>query len=228
MIGRVRIVTATAFAVCVAAGSAAAEPKTTINISAVMASNSGPGRSFDARLNDLRDELKPLRFKNYRLVSSQSRTLRGSGDQCGLELPNGRYLNITTREHTRDHLRIHILLNENNRPVINTDVKIEPASVVLIGGPRDEHGTLIITIGTKALAEGPRSSGKRDATAQGGASRRGQPARPAGTAPAAAHPSGDAPSCRPQAPLTPAPMRKTLPTVVPPPSLDARSPAAAE
>jgi len=216
MIGSLRMVTAAAIAVSLASGSALAEPRTTINISAVMASNAGSGRSFDARLSDLREELRPLRFKSYRLVSSQSRTLRGSGDQCGMELPNGRYLSITTREHTRDHLRIHILLNENNRPVINTDVKIEPASVVLIGGPRDEHGTLIITIGTKALAEGPRSSGRREASTQN-----------QGPAAAAAHPSGEAPSCKPSAPLTPAPSRRSMPLVIPPPSLDAAEPAAA-
>ncbi len=223
MIGSLRIAAAAAIAVSLAAGSAAAEPRTTINISAVMASNSGDRKSFDARLDDIRNELRPLHFKSYRLISTETRTLRGSGDQCGVELPNGRFLNITTREHTRDHLRIHILLNENNRPVINTDVKIEPHSVVLIGGPRDEHGTLIITIGTKALAEGPRSStGRRDASAQTDGD--GTSARPEGAAPPHAAAAVAAPSCRPQAPLTPVPSHRVLPSVVPAPSLNTLAP----
>ena len=63
-----------------------------------------------------------------------------------MELPHGRYLHITTREHTPNHVRLHILLNEDNKPVVNTYVKLELGSVVLLGGPRDEDGTLIITM----------------------------------------------------------------------------------
>jgi hypothetical protein len=127
--------------------SALAENRTTIQIATVLASNDG--RTFDPRLASLKTELRQLRFRSYKLVSTETRVLHGNGGQSGIELPHGRYLHITTREHTPDHLRLHILLNEDNRPVVNTYVKLEMGSVVLLGGPRDQDGTLVITIGSR-------------------------------------------------------------------------------
>ena len=132
--------------------SATAENRTTIQIATVLASNDG--RVFDSRLASLKNELRQLRFKSYKLVNSETRVLHGNGGQSGIELPHGRYLHITTREHTPDHLRLHILLNEDNRPVVNTYVKLELGSVVLLGGPRDQDGTLVITIGSRPVREG--------------------------------------------------------------------------
>ncbi len=131
---------------------ASAENRTTIQIQAVLASNEG--RTFDARLASLKSELKQLRFRSYNLVSAETRVLHGNGGQSGLELPGGRYLHVTTREHTPNHVRLHILLNEDNHPVVNTYVKLELGSVVLLGGPRDENGTLVITLGSRPWREG--------------------------------------------------------------------------
>lgn len=115
----------------------------TIRISTVLASNNS--HSWDARLEPIRKQLRRLRFKSYRLMGTQTRSV-ASGDECGIELPNDRFLHVTTEEITSRHLRLHILLNEKNRPIINTDVKLNPNSVVLLGGPQDSTGTLIISI----------------------------------------------------------------------------------
>lgn len=133
--------------------------QTIVQIAAVLASNNG--RSFDARLSGMRSELKQLRFRSYELVTSETRVLHGTGAQCGVELPNGRYLNITTREHGPDHVRLHILLNEDNRPVVNTYVKLELGSVVLLGGPRDQNGTLVIAIASRPVREGDEEDVRR-------------------------------------------------------------------
>jgi hypothetical protein len=140
MVSRQSLAVAAAVLVSFAASTASAENRTTVQIQTVIASNAG--RSFDARLVSLKSELKQLRFKSYNLVSSE------------IELPNGRYLHITTREHTPSHVRLHILLNEDNRPVVNTYVKLELGSVVLLGGPRDEDGTLVITLGSRPWRDG--------------------------------------------------------------------------
>jgi hypothetical protein len=144
---RLRLAATAAFLTSLVSTSALAENRTTIQIATVLASNDG--RVFDSRLASLKNELRQLRFKSYKLVSSETRVLHGNGGQSGMELPHGRYLHITTREHTPDHLRLHILLNEDNRPVVNTYVKLELGSVVLLGGPRDPDGTLVITIGSR-------------------------------------------------------------------------------
>lgn len=151
MRGRLRLAAAAAVLTCLAPLPALAENRTTIQIATVLASNEG--RVFDARLSSLRNELKQLRFRSYRMVSTETRVVRGNGIQSGIELPNGRYLHVTTREHTPSHLRLHILLNEDNRPVVNTYVKLELGSVVLLGGPRDENGTLVITIRSRPWRE---------------------------------------------------------------------------
>jgi hypothetical protein len=152
MISRQSLAVAAAVLVGFAASTASAENRTTVQIQTVLASNEG--RSFDARLVGLKSELKRLRFRSYNLVSSETRVLHGNGGQSGIELPNGRYLHLTTREHTPSHVRLHILLNEDNRPVVNTYVKLELGSVVLLGGPRDEDGTLVITLGSRPWRDG--------------------------------------------------------------------------
>jgi len=115
----------------------------TISISTILASNNS--RNWDDRLDSVRKELRPLRFKSYRLVGAETRNIT-SGDQCGTDLPGGRYLHVTTKEVGPEDVRLHILLNEGNRPVINTDVKLTPDTVIVLGGPHDRAGTLIITI----------------------------------------------------------------------------------
>jgi len=159
MKARLRLAATAAVLASFVSGPASAENRTTIQISTVLASNEG--RTFDARLSSLKTELKQLRFRSYTLLGSETRVLNGNGGQCGMELPHGRYLNITTREHTPNHLRLHILLNEDNRPVVNTYVKLELGSVVLLGGPRDQDGTLVITIASRPSRDDEEGEGNR-------------------------------------------------------------------
>lgn len=148
-----RLAAAAALVASLGSSSAQAENenRTTIQVSTVLASNKD--RTFDARLAGLKTELRQLRFKSYTLVRQENRVVFGNGGQAGMDLPHGRYLHITTREHTPDHLRLHILLNEDNRPVVNTYVKLEMGNVLVIGGPRDEDGTLVIAIGSRPFRE---------------------------------------------------------------------------
>jgi hypothetical protein len=137
-----------------AASTALADEDIVIQISTVLASNSTTQRAFDPRLEPLRPELKRLRFRSYRLVRSEARAV-GLDEDCAMELPGGRYLHITTREHDADSIRLNILLNENNRPILNTDVQLDHDSVVLLGGPHDEDGTLLISIGSVRRHQNP-------------------------------------------------------------------------
>lgn len=146
MRARFRFAAFAALTATLASGSAHAENHTTVEVTAVLASYQG--RSFDRRLSDLRSELRGLPFRSYSYLGSETRELHGNGEELGIELPHGRYLYLSTREHTANHLRLHILLNEDNRPVVNTFVKLELGSVVLLGGPRDSDGTLFLAIGS--------------------------------------------------------------------------------
>lgn len=156
-----RLVVGAAILASFVSTSAHAENRTTIQIVTVLASMEG--RTFDPRLVGLKSALKPLGFRSYSLVNSDTRVLHGSSGQCGVELPNGRYLHITTDEHTSDHVRLHILLNEDNHPVVNTFVKLEMGSVVMLGGPRDQNGTLVIRIGSRPWRSEDDDSGEEKA-----------------------------------------------------------------
>lgn len=195
MRSRLRLAATAAFLASLVSTAASAENRTTIQITAVRASNEG--RVFDPRLTGIRTELKQLRFRSYDLVSTETRVLHGNGGQCGMELPNGRYLHLTTREHAPNHLRLHILLNEDNRPVVNTYVKLELGSVLVVGGPRDENGTLVITIGSRPWRdEDEEAAASKKPTSQGS----GDPAPDSG-----ANAPGNARQLPPMAPAPPIP-----------------------
>jgi hypothetical protein len=132
-----------------AAATLAADDQVVIQVSAVRASNAA--KSFDPRLQEMKPELKRLRFKSYQLLSAKSHSL-SAGDQCGIELPGGRYLHVTVVERTPQALKLRVLINENNHPVVSTDVKLNRNSILLLGGPRDAQGTLIVAIGATDAA----------------------------------------------------------------------------
>ena len=144
------LVLAVAASVTGFAAVATAEDQVALRIDTVLASNSN--RRFDPRLDHMIRELKPLRFKGYRLLGHHTQGI-DTGDECGIELPGQRYLHITTRENTAQHVKLNILINEGNRPIVNTDVLVDHGSVVLLGGPKDADGTLLIAIETAGPAQ---------------------------------------------------------------------------
>ena len=191
MRSRLRFAAFAALTATLTSGSAHAENHTTVQVTAVMASYQG--RSFDRRLSDLRSELRGLPFRSYTYLDSATRELHGNDEEIGIELPHGRYLYLSTREHTANHLRLHILLNEDNRPVVNTFVKLELGSVVLLGGPRDNDGTLFLAIGSSP-GKNPTSDNSPDDKRQNECFKFSGGGRNAGSASASASKGGGAPS----------------------------------
>lgn len=188
---RLALAAAAAIVASLAWSGAHAESRTTIEISTILASRDNG--NFDARLASLRPQLKQMRFRTVRLLNKDIRALHGVGGQVGMDLPGRRYLHITTREHTPDHLRLHILLNEDNHPVVNTDVKLCHGSPVVIGGPRDDAGVLVIAIAARDWRPeddephaAPSQGGGRDVSPKGKdpASRELAPMAPAAPSPA--------------------------------------------
>ncbi len=134
-------------AIVVGAGTAAAadQPVGSIHVSAVLASNEG--RGFDPELQEQRKILRRLPYKKYQLLRHTSHPLK-AGDQYGIDLPGGRHLHMTAIDRGPDYVMLRLILNEHNRPVVSTDVKINDDSILLLGGPKDKKGTLVITIGS--------------------------------------------------------------------------------
>ena len=114
-----------------------------IQISAVLASKDQT--DFDPRLAALKPELRGLPFKGYTLLGVQACRLE-AGDQCEMDIPGGGYLHVTTTECTARHLKIRLLLNQQNRPILNADIKLNRNAGILLKSARTDMGTIILSI----------------------------------------------------------------------------------
>jgi hypothetical protein len=132
---------------------AEAQEVSIIQIAAVLASRDK--HSFDPRLQALRADLRSLPFKSYQLVAARSCSMH-SGDQCGMQVPDDGYLQLTTTETTAKHLKVRLILNRANRPIVNADLKLDRNAGVLLTSSRTGGGTIIISV--KAVGPPPTES----------------------------------------------------------------------
>ena len=126
-------------------GVARADSTAILQIAAVLASKERG--NFDPRLEPLRADLRSLPFRSYALLATQTCTV-ASGDQCGMNVPSNGFLQVTTTESTKSHLKLRLLLNQGNRPVVNADLKLNRNAGILIKSSRTEGGTVLISIKT--------------------------------------------------------------------------------
>ena len=119
-----------------------------VQISAVLASRDNT--TFDPRLASLRPELRGLPFKGYQLLGIQSCRLE-TGDQCAMEIPGGGYLHVTTTQTTDRHLKMRLLLNQQNRPLFNADIKLNRNAGILLKMARTDMGTIILSLRASGL-----------------------------------------------------------------------------
>ena len=123
---------------------ASADGSAIVQISAVLASREGR-RGIDPRIEDLRPQLRGFPFRSYKLLNVQSCQFH-QGDQCGMDIPGGGYLQMRTTESTPGHLKMRILLIQDNRPILNADVKLSRNANLLLRSNRTERGTIIVSI----------------------------------------------------------------------------------
>jgi hypothetical protein len=134
-------------AVVSAPATANATQVAVIQISAVLASKDQ--MDFDPRLAALKPELRGLPFKGYTLLGVQACRLE-VGDQCEMDIPGNGYLHVTTTECTAHHLKIRLLLNQQNRPILNADIKLNRNAGILLKSARTDMGTIILSIKSSA------------------------------------------------------------------------------
>jgi hypothetical protein len=121
------------------------ESLATLRIAAVLATKERAG--FDPRLEPLRHDLRGLPFKGYSLLAMRSCTV-ASGGHCGMEIPASGSLRVTTTECTDGHLKLHLVLDHDNRSVVSADLKLNRSAGILIRSTRTEVGTVLISIKT--------------------------------------------------------------------------------
>ena len=145
-----------------------AEPRITVEIVTVIASKGE--RGFGPGLANYKREFRSLPFNRYELVKAESREL-GTGDEAKISLPGNAYLQITMTGATGAHSGMHVLMNHNNLPIFNTNIRLDNESGVVFGGPKVERGTVIVNIravkrAATAAAPGPEPSAIQPAAAE--------------------------------------------------------------
>lgn len=114
-----------------------------VHIIAMSASREDSG--VDPRLRPIRSDLRSLPFRGYALIGARACTLR-DGDRCGMKIEDEGYLQLRTTETTPQFLKLHLLLNRRNRPVVNADLKLNRDAGVLLTSSRVDGRTLVLSI----------------------------------------------------------------------------------
>lgn len=118
-----------------------------VTIGSVLATDAGA--EFDARLVAMKPQFESLfRYSSYRLMKQETRTV-GWGEGASFDIPGGRYLVVTPHEFRDAKVAMKVMLLEGGRPLIDTSVALRNRGVLLLGGPKQQEGVLIISIGAE-------------------------------------------------------------------------------
>ena len=131
-------------AVALTTGVAYAEG-VTVTVGSVLATDGG--QEFDSRLVAMKPQFDSLfRYSSYRLMKHERRALDW-GQGASFDIPGGRYLVIAPKELRDSKVSMKVMLLEGGRPLIDTSVALRDHGVLLLGGPKQQEGVLIISIG---------------------------------------------------------------------------------
>jgi hypothetical protein len=116
-----------------------------VRIGAVLASNTSKG--FDPRLVSLQHQFNVLfPYTSYRLVK-ETRQQVPWGGRVGLDIPGGRYLMVIPKGFRNDRVTMKVVLIDGHRSIVDTALSLRNGGTLLVGGPRDPEGVLILSIG---------------------------------------------------------------------------------
>ena len=116
-----------------------------IRIGAVIASNSG--NDFDPRLVALRHQFNVLfPYTSYQLLKEERQRVAWGG-RAGFDIPGGRYVVVVPREYSNDRVSMKVMVIEGTRPIVDTVLTLRNHATLLVGGPRQHDGVLILSIG---------------------------------------------------------------------------------
>lgn len=114
-----------------------------IKIGTILASNQSD--EFDPKLSRMKNQLKVMKYRSYRLLKEQSQSVPWQVEAV-FELPGGRRLAVTPQEYRDKGLGLKVRLSEGEKPLADTTVRLADNGNFLLGGPEHEGGVLIISI----------------------------------------------------------------------------------
>jgi hypothetical protein len=133
--------------VLVRVASAPAAGAVHVTIGSVLATDGGA--EFDSRLVAMKPQFESLfRYSSYRLMKRETRAV-GFGEASSYDIPGGRYLVVAPQEFRDSKVIMKVMLLEGGRPLVDTSVALRNGGVLLLGGPKQQEGVLIISIGAE-------------------------------------------------------------------------------
>ena len=114
-----------------------------ITVNVVHATDSESG--VDPRLASLASQFKYLKYKGYRLLSTQSADLAPGGDK-DFSIEGGRTLRVSLVSKDEVHARVRVEIDGKRGKLIDTTVKINRDGTFIVAGPQYKDGILILPL----------------------------------------------------------------------------------
>lgn len=114
-----------------------------ITVNVVHATDSESG--VDPRLSSLASQFKYLKYKGYRLLSTQSADLAPGGDK-DFSIEGGRTLRVSLVSKDEAHARVRVEIDGKRGKLIDTTVKINRDGTFIVAGPQYKNGILILPL----------------------------------------------------------------------------------
>jgi hypothetical protein len=120
-----------------------------VRLGAVVANNSG--RGFDPRLVSLHKQFDSLfPYNSYELLKEERQRVAW-GAKAAFDIPGGQWVIVTPREYKNSRIAMKVVVIEGSRPIVNTSLSLRDHATLLVGGPRQSNGVLILSIGADRL-----------------------------------------------------------------------------
>jgi len=129
-------------------GAAEKNPQSVqVTIRSILAANKSD--EFDAKLKGMEQQLKSLKYRSYHSLKDETKTVAWQGSQS-FEIPGGRTLTVAPQDFQNNRIALKVHLTENDKPIVDTTVKIPNRGNFILGGPPHDGGVLVLSISASA------------------------------------------------------------------------------
>ena len=114
-----------------------------IQITAILATKDGG--EIDDSLKNLEAELRTLPFTGFRLITKKSCKI-SVGENCAVDASAHGRLQITSKSQSPEVVAMQVVLNKNNKPVINSAITLRAGAGINVSGPKTDNGVIVFSI----------------------------------------------------------------------------------
>jgi hypothetical protein len=134
-----------------AASTAAAQPANGVAVEVVTVLASNIDTAFDPRLRAHQPYFVSFPYTSYRLLRTQTQLVPWGG-RARFNLPGRGELRVWPKAREESGVALNLALRgAGRRHLVDTSVCLQDHRVLLVGGPRHQHGVLILLIGATAV-----------------------------------------------------------------------------